>query len=137
MRSLVSFALVVPLLLTTLACDNSSGSPTLAPATNSETFTGTVQVGGVDFHAFTVAKDGNVTITLTAAGPPATITMGLGIGTPGNNACSILPADATPTTAGTAAQLSGALAAGNYCVEVFDIGNQLGPITYSVTVAHP
>lgn len=137
MRSLVLFTLVVPLLLTTLACDNSSGTPTLAPATNSDTFTGTVDVGGVDFHPFTVAKDGTVNITLTTAGPPATITEGLGIGTPGTGTCTILPADATPTTAGTAAQLSGALSAGTYCVEVFDIGNQLGPITYSVTVAHP
>ncbi len=34
-------------------------------------------------------------------------------------------------------QLSGVSTAGTLCVNVYDIGNQTAPVTYTVTVAHP
>lgn len=40
------------------------------------------------------------------------------------------------TQAGTAPQLSGSAGAGSYCVVVYDVGNQTGPISYAVTVNH-
>jgi hypothetical protein len=40
------------------------------------------------------------------------------------------------TQAGSAAQLSGTLNAGNYCVMVFDAGNQVATVDYAVTVNH-
>jgi hypothetical protein len=40
------------------------------------------------------------------------------------------------TQAGAAPQLSGTAGAGSYCVVVYDVGNQTGPITYAVTVSH-
>lgn len=132
----LAFALVA-----TVACNNGSTTPVLAPATNIETFTGTVPFldthNGADFHNFAVAQTGTVSVTLTAAGPPATITEGLAVGTPSSSTCSVPPGNATLAVAGTIAQLSGTLNTGTYCVEVFDVGNQLVDITYSVTVAHP
>ena len=129
------------LVLTGIACDNSGSSDatgTTVPSVplTTETFKGTVQVMGSDFKNFTVAQTGEVDVTLTAAGPPPTITMGLGVGA-GGSACTLLTGATVNTPAGTTAQLSGTASAGAYCVEVYDIGNQAGPVDYTVTVAHP
>jgi len=95
-----------------------------------------VNPGGSDSHNFNVAQSGGqVNVTLTAAGPPATIFMGVGVGTPSGATCSLI-AQSPPSQAGTATVLSGTAQAGAYCVTVFDIGNQTAPITYSVTVSH-
>src|SRR5262249_14155640 len=106
------------------------------PTLVTESFTGAVAVGGTDFHTFSVANSGAISVTLTAAGPPATIYVGLGVGTPSMATCTLLTNGAVATPAGTTAQLSGTISAGSYCVSVFDIGNQTGDITYAVTVTH-
>jgi hypothetical protein len=130
-------------LLSLAACSgNSSSSPTtpssppLAPT--SEMFTGVVPVGGTDIHNFVVnLSNGQVTATLTAAGPPATIAMGLGLGAVQSGTCTPLVNGSIITTPGTTAQLGGSnFASGTYCVAVFDVGNQLADVTYSVTVTH-
>jgi hypothetical protein len=123
------------------ACGGGSSNSTsvLTPSGTlvTDTFSGTVPVGGVDFNPFTVTTGGTVSITLVAAGPPPTITMGLAIGTPGGTGvCSLLSGGSVLTTAGSTAQLTGTVAAGSYCVEVVDVGNAAGPIAYTVTVAH-
>ena len=68
------------------ACGGSSGSSNSITAPSAvvttDTFTGTVDPGGTKVHTFTVTTPGAVSITMTAAGPPATISMGLGIGNP-------------------------------------------------------
>src|SRR5438093_13488812 len=68
------------------ACTRNSTTPTTTPVTatrTTDTFSGTVQVGGRDFRGFTVSQTGQVDVTLTAAGPPSTIVMGLDVGKPG------------------------------------------------------
>ena len=131
---------------TMTACGGNSSNTSALPAPSgtvvTDTFTGTVAlpVAGVlqvDVHNFTVAVPGSISVTLTAAGPPATIMMGLGVGNPAaDGSCSFLSGGTTQTPAGSTAQLSGSLAAGTYCVAVGDIGNALQPISYTVTVAH-
>ena len=123
------------------ACSGSgsNSSSALAPSGTlvTDTFSGTVQPGGLDFHTFTVTTGGTVSITLLTAGPPATITMGLAIGTPSSTGtCALLSGGSTLATAGSTAQLTGTVAAGSYCVEVVDVGNAAGPIAYSLTAAH-
>ena len=130
------------LVLTAVACDNGNSSTSASPTSPSvtltpETFTGTVDVMGSDFHNFTAAQSGEVNVTLNAAGPPPTIFMGLGVGTPTGSACALFSSGFTNTQAGATPQLSGSVSAGTYCVEVYDIGNQGAPITYTVTVLHP
>jgi hypothetical protein len=126
--------------LTMAACTSSNpGSTVTSPSatTITETFTGTVQPNfGVDFHTFAVAQSGTASVTLTAAGPPATIFMGVGIGTPSATTCAVISGDSTIAPASATAQLSGSLSPGSYCVQVYDVGNQAAPVTYSVTVAH-
>ncbi len=110
--------------------------PTTTTPASTETFTGTVPVAGLDFHTFN-ALAGPLTVTLTTAGPPATIMMGLGLGSPTDTTCTLYASATTNTAAGTSPQLSGTLTSGGpICVEVFDIGNQASEVTYSVTVIH-
>jgi hypothetical protein len=135
--------LILAIALSGAAC-TSGGNGTTAPtissttttAATTEVFTGTVPVAGLDYHSFN-ALAGPLTVTLTAAGPPPTIFVGLGVGAPSDTACVLYTQGTTSAQAGTTAQLSGTLSSsGPVCVEVFDIGNAGSPIDYSVTVVH-
>ncbi len=127
-------------LLSLAACSSGGGNTTVtAPSTNptTEVFTGTVPIGGSDAHNFAVTlSNGQINVILTQAGPPATIYEGLAIGNPSGSTCSILTGGSTLAQASTVAQLSGTANAGTYCVVVYDVGNQTGDLTYSVTVTH-
>jgi len=129
---------LVALALATTACkgDSTSSTPT-TPTTKTDTFNGTVPVGGSSINNFTATDSGQVSVTLTAAGPPATIPMGVGVGTPGTGACGVLPGASVTTGAGATAQLTGLVSAGTLCVTVYDVGNQTAAVTYSLTVVHP
>jgi hypothetical protein len=132
-------ALVVCVLAGTACGDGGDSTPNFVqptPTIVTENFTGTVAVGSSDTHAFTVAAAGQLNVTLTAAGPPPTIFMGIGVGTPSGSQCQLLTNGSTAAPAGTTAQISGTVSAGNYCVTVFDVGNQTAAITYAVTLTH-
>jgi hypothetical protein len=132
--------IIVALVCAAAACNKSSTTPTTTTPSvtrTTDTFTGTVQVRGSDSHSFPVTATGQIDVTLTAAGPPATIVMGLGVGTPGASACVDVGGASTNAQAGTSVQLSGVASPGTLCVEVHDIGNQTAPVSYTVTVTHP
>src|SRR4051812_34534000 len=126
------------------ACGGSTTAPTVvttpAATVSTETFTGTVQPAGTNVHTFTVTTPGTVSVTMTAAGPPPTITMGLGIGNPNaTGGCVFLSGGVTnnAVASATTPHLSGAVSvSGAYCVAIGDIGNAVGPITYSLSVSH-
>lgn len=134
--------LVVVLMMSACSSGSDTGSsltPTVVTGTPvTESFTGTVAVGSgnSDIHTFTVTLGGNIAVTLTAAGPPSTIFMGLGIGTYSASTCTLLSGGSGIFQAGASAQLSGPLAQGAYCVAVYDVGNATAPVTYTVTVTH-
>jgi hypothetical protein len=132
---------LVLLALGAAACNNNSSSsstPTTPTVpTTTDTLSGTVQVKGSDFKPFTVTTAGEVDVTLTAAGPPATIVMGLGIGTTGTGACVLIPNSSALTAAGSSAQVSGIMSPGTYCVLVYDVGNQTDAVSWTATVHHP
>jgi len=139
MTRLFQLAAVAALAAAAAACGGSTSTNTIAASgpTVTETFTGTVQpAGAADIHTFTVTTPGTVSVTMTSAGPPPTIMMGIGLGNPDNAGNCIYittvqqPPSSTPQISGTVT------ASGAYCVAVGDIGNAAGPITYSVTVSH-
>jgi hypothetical protein len=126
-----------------VACNSNSTStlPAVAatPVYTTDTFNGTVNVLGFDVQPFTVAISGNITVTLTAAGPPSTVTMGVFVGSPataGSTTCLALSGATASGPASPTPLLSGQLVAGPYCVQIFDIGQQTGPISYTLTVNH-
>jgi hypothetical protein len=124
--------------VTACSGDSTTSTPS-APTTTATTemFSGTVAIGGADYHPFSVfLSGGQVNVILTAAGPPATIYMGLGLGTYDGAACTLISSGSVVTPAGSVAQLSGTANAGSYCVQVYDVGNQAAAVSYAVTVSH-
>jgi hypothetical protein len=79
-----------------------------------------------------------VTATLVSIGNaavPATVMVGLGIGTPSGTTCSV----ATPTTVqlGGTVVTSASETPGVYCVNIADLGNLFAPTAFTVTIDHP
>lgn len=132
-------AIVVAAMLACAAACGNDSSPTTTPTVvrTTDTFSGTVAVGGNAFNSFRVAASGTSDVTLTAAGPPSTIVMGLAFGTTSDAGCTPVAGATVNTPAGPSAQLSVVTSPGTLCVEVLDIGNQTAPITYTVSVLHP
>jgi hypothetical protein len=77
-----------------------------------------------------------ITIDLTSAGPPATITMGFGIGTFVGGTCQLSTGGTIQAAASATPQLSGNAAAGPYCFMVYDVGNESVPVTYTAVIQH-
>ena len=87
-------------------------------------------------HPFAVAKVGYVEITLIGIGPSSTVTVGLGIGTPGaNGTCSTIYT--VNARAGPTAQVVGTGQPGQLCATIFDVGSLSEAAVYTITVAHP
>jgi hypothetical protein len=106
--------------------------PTNNPTT--ETFTGTVLVGGADSKSFSVSQRGNVYITLTNLDPLTTAPLGIAIGTPASDgSCTVSGATGTIQVG----QQTGTIEPpGNYCVGLFDVGYLLVNENYTLTVTH-
>ena len=130
----------------------STGSSPTSPSqggTTTEVLSGTVPapVNGVPqsaFNSFVVGQAGTVAVTLKSTtetvpiGPPVTtVTMGLAIGNSGPGGCAPLQNASATAQPGDTPQLSLAVSAGTYCVQVSDVSNQVGPVAYTVAVAHP
>src|ERR1700712_3954326 len=107
MKTACGLAVMIATLGAVSACSSNDSAPTL-PTTPSvplitETFSGTVPVLGNDFRTFTASQSGEIDVTLTAVGPPSTISMGLAVGTlaaAGSNTCVPLSgATVSPVTA--------------------------------------
>jgi hypothetical protein len=133
-------ALVAACALGVAACggDSTSGTVTAPTATRTtDTFSGTLQVGGTVFHSFPVSQTGAIDVDLTAASPPANVPLGVAIGTPGEAGCTPLAGASGTVVAGPTPQLTGLTTAGTLCVQIRDVGQATGPIAYTVTVTHP
>ena len=135
-------------LLAAAGCDNAdsnsgtSAASLLASAPSvplvTENFSGTVQPGSNASHPFTVTLNNfQITLALTTAGPPATVQEGFGVGQMVAGSCQLLSGGfGTFTASTTLPQLSGTIPSGTYCVMVYDVGNQVGPISYTVVIQH-
>lgn len=135
-------ALILVSAFAAAGCSTSDPTSSSLPATPSsplvtENFSGTVQVGGSDAHPFTVTSSGfQISLDLTSAGPPSTITMGFGIGSWDGTTCSPLSGGYGSFQASATPQLGGNINAGTYCAVVFDVGNQSAAITYTAVILH-
>jgi hypothetical protein len=141
MRIRTSLACVAVLSLVAAGgCKKSDSTPSPAAPTvvrSTDTFTGSVPVGGSDVHNFTVGSTGQVDVTLTAAAPPSDVSMGIAVGLPGDAGCTPLAGASTNTSAGSSPQLSGTISTGTLCVRVSDNGSQKAAVSYTITVVHP
>jgi hypothetical protein len=135
-RRLLSWTLAATglvLAVCTGGCGTSTTDPSVIPP-NTETFTGTLAVGGRGEHTFTVGGSGTLNVTLTTLDPQTTITMGLGIGQPTTTgSCGLL---SYTESAHLSRVVTGQVNAGTFCVAIYDVGNIVETDTYTLTVAH-
>lgn len=122
-----------------LACSNNSPTPTAptqptGPVT--DTFASAFTVNGSASRTFRASQAGTVTITLDSVGPPPTVLVGLGVGVPFVNS---VPCQLTSslTDAGPGAQISMHADPGSYCVKIFDVGNLVETVNFSMSITHP
>jgi hypothetical protein len=112
-------------------------SPT-APATITESFSGTLAQLGSATQVFTVAATGTVDISLTSVAPLTTMSLGVGVqSSDGANCLATITQNDNARTGASA--LKGTVAAGNYCVHLYDSGNipVSGSADYTVQIVHP
>src|SRR5262245_28532235 len=108
-------------------------TPTPAPPTLTETFTGQLLVLGSNSHTFTVQQIGGLRVTINGVTPPAAV--GIGVGTPSGATC--LPIQNLTAVANPSAQISGtATITGIFCVLIYDVGGLVEPVNYTITVLH-
>lgn len=113
-----------------------STTAAVAAASISETYSGTLAIGGSKFYSFTVVQNGTVNLTLTAldgsdVAPEQTVDLGLG--RPSGFGCT--PTTSVSVSTLTAApQITGTYAPGVYCVRIADTTAIL-PATASFSIA--
>jgi len=131
-------AAALVMLFGVVGCGSSSTPATTTPTVprTTDTFTGTVAVGGSDFHSFPISATGPIDVTLTAA-TPSTVVMDISIGMPADGKCVALAGASSQTPPGTTPQLSGIASPGTLCVDVHDSASESAPVSYTVTVTHP
>jgi hypothetical protein len=118
-------------------CSETPTGPTAAASPVIDTFASSIVKGGAASRTFTTLSHGTVEVTLVATTPEGT-PLGVGIGIPGNavgNRCSM--AQAEPTVASTEPQLTLAVEAGTFCVQVYDVGAVERELWFEVTIEHP
>jgi hypothetical protein len=116
----------------------SATATTVAEATITESFEDGLSVGGEVFYSFSVTQYGTVNVTLAEVGGsqvPATVWVGLGLGTPSGTDCTTT--STINIAAGTGPHLTTTSAAGIYCAKIWDIGNLYGPARCRIEIAHP
>ena len=126
------------------ACGKSASTTaptTPTPDTLTETFAGTLPVGGSAFYSFSIATAGTVTATLAdIAGDqvPPSVVVNLGIGTLSQFTCSATATSVQVSgTAGVPTQVTASEQPGVYCVIISDVGNLFAPASFTVTIDHP
>jgi hypothetical protein len=106
-------------------------TPSNPSSTVKENWSSVVAPGGASTRSFTVNSAGNIVVTLTA-GP----TVGLGIGLPrtSGGGCRLgVSVNASPATT---QQINTQADAGQYCVQVFDLGTLTDPVGFALTIEH-
>ena len=147
MTTLSKTVLGMTWLVAALLGSGCSGNNTTAPATTTTTtttspateiFTSIVSPQGTATHSFSAATAGTISVTLTTAGPPPTIVMGLGLGVPNpaTSGCSLTTS--VNTAAGSTPQITRAADAGMYCIAILDLGHAPPTgVSFSITIVHP
>jgi hypothetical protein len=113
--------------------NTTSTTPSNTSTPMSETWSSVVAPGGQSSRTFTVNSSGTINITLTAAGA----TLGLGIGLPRITGGGCRLGVSVNTSAGATPQLTTAADAGQYCVQVYDLGTLTDPVGFALKIDHP
>jgi hypothetical protein len=133
MKFLMAFSCAAALAAAACGDPVPPAAPSVAPSTITESLSGTLPVAGSSLQNITVSQVGKMSVTLTSVTPA--VAVGIGVGTPSSGTCVLLDSR-SPVVAGSTVLLSGTALAGNLCVSVFDIGNLVENVTYTIEVSH-
>ena len=128
-----AFAFAAVLAVALAACGGSS-----TPQTS--LFEGKLEVGGFAFYSFTVQDTGDADVMLasvttsTAPGSSSNVVLGLAIGKPLGEDCSIT--SSMPASAALQSPLVNSRTPGIYCVRVYDIGNLRSSVNFAIRIVH-
>jgi len=128
-------AIVVGVTLMLIACgsDNTPTTPTNTSTTATENWSSVLAPGGASTRSFTVNSAGTIVVTLTVAGT----TVGLGVGLPRTSGGGCRLGVAVNAAPGTAPQINTQADAGQYCVQVYDLGTLTDPTGFVLKIDHP
>lgn len=136
-----SFALAVLLVsaFTLAACgDDETTTPTEpAPTTQSVTWSTSLALSGQTSRSFRTTRTGSVSITLQSLAGSTTMRAGLGVGIPLADGSGCVLSRSVETTAGATAQLELSIDPGDYCVQVYDLGELTQPVSFTVLLVYP
>jgi hypothetical protein len=126
---------------TTPSTSTSTAPTTACPETAPTTtvFAGTLGVGESGFYSFSPACATSVRVLLGSLAPtgtnsPSPIAVGLGLGVPTGTGCGLTTS--TVASSALASQIVSQVAAGLYCVEIFDVGNIKAPLDYTIRLVY-
>lgn len=113
--------------------DTPSTTPTSPSTSRSESWSGVVAPGGQSSRSFTVTSSGTITVTLTGAD----VTLGLGVGVPRTTGGGCRLGVSVNASGGTSPNISAPADAGQYCVQVYDLGTLRDPVGFALKIDHP
>lgn len=100
-----------------------------------EDITGTLNVGSSTRKDFSISKNGEFEMKITALSPNADALIGVAYGPIQNGACGTFQSN--PIGQLNRVVLSGVMNSGQYCVTVFDVGTISQPENYTIRFSHP
>jgi hypothetical protein len=152
MRTAAFFPLCALLAILAAGCSSSTAAAVTSPTTvATESFSGSLQIGGLASHAFTTTTAGTITATVTSLSVPVVVGVGIGAYSTTTGLCSLSTGANTTTGASaqiavTSATISATVDPGTYCVEIYDPGNLAsvtsfaaitGTTSFTLSIIHP
>jgi len=136
LRRAAAWMLVAAVAAASTGCSDNQpgGGVTVIDGTRDISFSTTIQPGGFAWRSFKLERTGKVTLQYVSIAPTADLVMRLSLGTfDGTNCTPTSTLDAAPQATGPQITLEG-LAAGDYCMQVRDIGNVSQISVFFITV---
>ena len=131
-RSALVIMLSAGMSLAGCGSDKPPTTPSNPSGTMTENWSSVVAPGGASTRSFTLNSAGTIVVTLTA-GP----TVGLGVGLPRTTGGGCRLGVSVNASPGTTPQISTQADAGQYCVQVYDLGMLSDPVGFALKIEHP
>ena len=128
-----AFALVAILAAACGGGTSTATSPSAPTRPAVENWSSVLAPGGTSSRSFTVEAAGTISVTMSSAGA----TLGLGVGLPRVTGGGCRLGVSVTTGGGSTPQIATQADAGQYCVQVFDLGTLTDPVPFAVKIDHP
>jgi len=135
-RSVVSpwrvMGMIALMMLAGCGSDNTPTTPSNTSTTMTENWSSVLAPDGASTRTFTLNTAGTIVVTMTA-GPTA----GLGVGLPRTSGGGCRLGVSVNASPGTTPQISSQADAGQYCIQVYDLGTLTDPVGFALKIEHP